>query len=69
LLFISGSIAVPLGFLAGHLFLQNFVIRTENNIIQALLCFAFLLCMGLITVISQTFKAAIASPVKDLHSE
>jgi putative ABC transport system permease protein len=69
LLFISGSIAVPLGFLAGHLFLQNFVIRTEDSVIHALLCFAFLLGIGLVTVISQTFKAAVANPVKDLHSE
>ncbi|MBX2923175.1 MAG: hypothetical protein KF746_13330 [Chitinophagaceae bacterium] len=69
LIFIAGFIAVPLGFLAGHLFLQNFVVRTGDSLFSAVLCFAFLLCIGLTTIISQTLRAATANPVKDLHTE
>ena len=69
LIFIAGFIAVPLGFLAGHLFLRNFVVRTGDSLFSAVLCFAFLLCIGLTAIISQTLSAATANPVKDLHTE
>jgi putative ABC transport system permease protein len=69
LIFIAGFIAVPIGFMAGHLFLQNFVERTTDSLLSAFLCFAFLLCIGLTTIISQTLRAAATNPVKDLHTE
>jgi len=69
LLFIAGFIAVPLGYAAGFFFLQNFVIRAPFGLSIALLCFVFLLSIGLVTIISQTYKAAIANPVKDLRME
>jgi len=67
LIFIAGFIAVPPGFLAAHLFLQNFVV-TGCSLLSAVLSFTFLLCIGLITIISQTLSAATANPVKDLHT-
>ena len=69
LLFIAGLIAMPLGYIAGFLFLQNFAQRVTFGPGTALLCFLFLLAIGLITIISQTYKAALENPVKNLRSE
>jgi putative ABC transport system permease protein len=69
LLFIAGLIAMPVGYAAGHLFLQNFAIRVDFGILNVILCFLFLLSIGLITIISQTYKAAVENPVKNLRSE
>ncbi|HXS56575.1 MAG TPA: FtsX-like permease family protein, partial [Hanamia sp.] len=69
LLFIAGLIAMPLGYIAGFLFLQNFAHRVTFRPDTALLCFLFLLAIGLITIISQTYKAALGNPVKSLRSE
>jgi putative ABC transport system permease protein len=69
LLFIAGLIAMPLGYAAGFLFLQNFASRISFGPANALLCFAFLLIIGLATIISQTYKAAIENPAKNLRIE
>ena len=69
LIVISGVIAMPVGFIAGHLFLQNFAYRIHFGIWNVLLCFFFLLSIGLFTFISQTYKAAMANPVDSLRSE
>ena len=69
LLFIAGFIAVPLGYTAGKLFMQNFVLRSNFGIVTALFCFFFLLMIGLTTIISQTYRAAKANPVKDMRME
>ena len=69
LLFIAGIIAMPIGYTAGFLFLQNFALRVNFGLFSVLLCFALLLAIGLFTIISQTYKAAMANPVKNLRSE
>ena len=69
LIIIAGIIAMPLGYIAGFLFLQNFAYRIHFGLWNVLLCFFFLLCIGLFTIISQTYKAAISNPVKSLRSE
>lgn len=69
LIIIAGFIAMPLGYIAGVFFLQNFVYKVHFGIVQLLLCFLFLLTIGLFTIISQTYKAAIANPVKNLRTE
>jgi len=69
LLFIAGLIAVPIGYAMGFLFLQNFANRASFSIITAILCFVFLLAIGLVTIISQTYRAATANPVKDMRME
>lgn len=69
LLFIAGFIAMPLGYSAGFLFLQNFSNRASFGLPTAIFSFLFLLSIGLITVISQTYKAAAANPAKDLRME
>lgn len=69
LLLIAGLIATPLGYIAGFLFLQNFGSRISFGPGSALLCFVFLLIIGLITIMPQTYKAAIENPVKNLRME
>lgn len=69
LLIIAGLIAIPLGYTGSYLFLLNFVNRVNNGVQWALFCFLFLLGIGLFTIISQTYKAAIANPANDLRTE
>lgn len=67
LIIIAGLIAMPLGYIVSFLFLQNFPYRIHFGMLQVLLCFFFLLCVGLFTIISQTYKAAMSNPVKNLR--
>ena len=69
LLFIAGFIAMPTGWLLSAIFLQNFSERTPFGFINVVMCFVFLLAIGLFTIISQTYKAARANPVKNMRSE
>ena len=69
LLVISGLIAMPLGYLASIFFLQNFANRVSFGIGSLLLCFMFLLIIGIITILSNTYRAAAANPVDNLRSE
>ena len=64
LLFISGLIAMPMGYILSYIFLQNFANRVSLGIGSLLLCFLFLLVIGLITILSNTYKASVANPVK-----
>lgn len=69
LLFIAGCIAVPIGYTAGYLFLQNFPNRSGFGVYNAIACFVLLLLIGLVTILTQTWRAASANPVKDLRLE
>lgn len=69
LLFIAGLIAVPIGYILSFLFLQNFAERVRFGFGSVMLCFFILLIIGLVTIISQTYKAAVENPVKSLRTE
>lgn len=69
LLFIAGLIAMPIGWFLAMMFLQNFDYRVQFGVANVLMCFVFLLGIGLFTIISQTYKAATANPVESLRSE
>lgn len=69
LLLIAGAIAVPIGYTMGVFFLQNFVHRVGNGWFSAIACFLFLLCIGLITIFSQTWRASLENPVNSLRTE
>lgn len=69
LLLISGLIALPLGYILSLFFLQNFANRTDFGFLQLMLCFLFLLLIGLTTIVSQTWKAAAANPAEHLRAE
>jgi putative ABC transport system permease protein len=69
ILSIAGLIAMPIGFIMGKLFLQNFALRVSFGLVELLACFMLMFCIGLFTVISQTYKAAMMNPVKSLRTE
>lgn len=69
LLLIAGIIAMPIGYILGTLFLQNFAQRISFGIINLVGCFMVVFSIGLFTIISQTYKAAMANPVKNLRTE
>ena len=69
LLVISGLIAMPIGYLLSYMFLQNFANRVSFGVGSLLLCFIFLLSIGLVTILSNTYKAATENPVKNLRME
>ena len=69
LLLIAGAIAVPIGYTLTIFFLQNFVERVGNGLLSAIACFLFLLFIGLITILSQTWRASLANPVDSLRTE
>jgi putative ABC transport system permease protein len=69
LLVIAGFIAMPLGWLLATMFLQNFSMRINFGFVNVLVCFLFLLGIGLFTIISQTYRAATSNPVKALRTE
>ena len=69
LIILAGFIAMPIGYIASFLFLQNFPYRIHFGLLQVSLCFFFLLTVGLFTIISQTYKAAMSNPVKNLRIE
>jgi putative ABC transport system permease protein len=69
LLLIAGAIAVPIGYTMSTFFLQNFVHRVGNGLLSAIACFLFLLFIGLITILSQTWRASQANPIDSLRTE
>jgi putative ABC transport system permease protein len=69
LLMIAGLIAMPIGYVLSFIFLQAFAKRIELGLSWLLLCFGFLLMVGLFTILSQTYRASIANPVKSLKND
>ncbi|RPE08234.1 FtsX-like permease family protein [Chitinophaga lutea] len=69
LVVISGCIALPLGYIAAQLFLQNFALRVPFGLGGILLCFTLLLAVAMLTIVSQTLRAANANPVETLKNE
>jgi putative ABC transport system permease protein len=69
LIAISVLIGVPLGYLLGNFFLQNFAFRISNTWLLVLLAIIIIGVIGFITICSQTIKAAMSNPVKSLRTE
>lgn len=69
LLVMSGIIAIPIGYLLSSFFLMNFAIRVSFGVGSALIAFGFLLLIGLAMIISQTFRASVQNPVKNLRND
>jgi putative ABC transport system permease protein len=69
LLFLAGLIATPIGFIGGFLFLQNFAERTSFGLLHLAACFLLVFGIGLITIVSQTYKAASTNPASTLRTE
>jgi putative ABC transport system permease protein len=69
LLVIAGVIGLPVGYTLSFLFQMNFVLRPDSGLLSAVLCFALLFTIGLVTIISQTYTAAMENPAKNLKAE
>lgn len=69
LLLISACISLPIGYILSTLFLQNFANRSAFGVLHLLACFGFLLVIGLITILSQTWKATMENPALNLRAE
>ena len=68
-LLIAGVIALPLGYLAGEMFLHEFAHRIALGVTGPLLCFVVMLLIGGLTVGWLTFRAANEDPAKSLRTE
>jgi putative ABC transport system permease protein len=62
-------VAVPLSFYAGDAFLSNYAYRITVSVWILLFGIAIVLVLGLVTICSQTIKAALTNPVKSLRYE
>lgn len=69
LILISGCIALPIGYLASRLFLQNFALRVNFGLGSILACFGLLMAVAMLTIVSQTWRAANANPVESLKND
>ncbi len=62
-------IGIPLSFLLGNLFLENYAYRISNVLWLILTGVLITGLLGLVTICSQTIKAAMNNPAKSLRSE
>jgi len=69
LIIYSGIIAIPLAYLGNSLFYQNFAFRPEFNIWVYPVSIAFVIVLALITIGTQTIKAAFTNPVETIREE
>lgn len=69
LLALSGLIALPIAYLLSKVFLMNFVNQVEISVLDLIACFCVLLVAGLSTILSQTWKASLENPSRNLRSE
>lgn len=69
LLGIAAVVAVPLGFVIGKMLLQNFAFRIPFSWTLFLPGILFIAIIAVLTIGSQTLRASLANPVKNLRSE
>lgn len=68
LILLAAVIAMPIAFFVNQLWLETFAIKV--SLVGGLISgFGLMLFLGLLTIISQTFKAAIANPIDALRDE
>ncbi len=69
LIVFTGVAALPTGYICSDLILQFFAIRPDMSILIPPTALLFILLLAIITVGSQTIKAAIVNPVNTLREE
>lgn len=69
LLLVAGAIGLPIGYALSFLFQMNFISRAGHTLGAAFGCFMALLGIGLVTVVSQTYKASLENPARSLKVE
>ncbi len=69
LLLIASAIAIPLGYVAGMAILLNFSFHVSIGLETFGPCLGLLFLIGGLTIGLQTYRSAVANPVKALRSE
>lgn len=69
LILIAGCIALPLGWMASTFFLNGFPYRIHFGFGSVMACFAVVLAVCLLAIVSQTWKAANADPTDSLRND
>ncbi len=69
LLLLSLCIGLPIGFIIGKEILKTYTYKIDLGAGIALTILGITLCIGLVTICSQTIRAALASPVNALKSD
>jgi putative ABC transport system permease protein len=69
LLLIAAAIALPIGYALSHWFLMNFANQVSFGIIDLVISFMTLLAIGLIIILSQTWKVSVENPAKNLRND
>jgi putative ABC transport system permease protein len=69
LLLVAALIALPLGFLAGNLFLQSFAFHVTLGAGTLAFCLIAMLGVGGLAIGIQTYRAAAANPANALRTE
>lgn len=69
LIVLAALIALPLGYLASQLFLQIFANRISIGFFTLAGSFVALLCIALLAIVSQTWRAATSNPVDVLRND
>jgi putative ABC transport system permease protein len=69
LLLVAAGIALPLGLVAGNLFLQSFAFHVTLGAGTLAVCLAALLGVGGLAIGIQTYRAAAANPARALRTE
>lgn len=69
LLVIAGCIALPLGYVLSKLFLTNFANQVTLGVGSLLVCFGLLLCLGILLIVPQTYRASIQNPAENLRND
>jgi putative ABC transport system permease protein len=66
---IGMTLGIPLSYMLGNFFLQNYAYRVSNGPWMILVGVFIIGILGLITVCTQTIKAAMSNPVRNLRME
>ncbi len=69
LIVISASIALPLGYIGGYVFLKLFTFNDGVNLMLFCLLFCMIFLVALFTIVYKSMQAAVANPVKSLRTE
>lgn len=69
LVLIAGLIGLPLGYLAGYLFLNSFVNRIQFGVGVLAISFGGLIMLVMLVIGGQVYKVAVTNPVNSLRSE
>jgi putative ABC transport system permease protein len=66
---IAMGIGIPISYFLGELFLNNYAYKVEITVSLVLFGISIIALLGMITICSQTIKAATANPVTSLRYE